>query len=43
MRSFINWDRLYRYDRDWSAWGKTNETTEKEILEEFWKELEKLI
>ena len=38
---FVTWDRLYRYDRDWSAWGKTNETTEKEILEEFWKELEK--
>jgi hypothetical protein len=37
----VTWDRLYRYDRDWSAWGKTNETTEKEILEEFWKELEK--
>jgi len=38
---FITWDRLYRYDRDWSAWGEMDETTAKKILEEFWIDLEK--
>ena len=38
---FVTWDRLYRYDRDWNAWGRISETTAKEILEKFWIDLEK--
>ena len=38
---FVTWDRFYRYDRDWSAWGKIDEITAKKILEEFWTDLEK--
>ena len=38
---FVTWDRLYRYDRDWNAWGRISEITAKEILEKFWIDLEK--
>ena len=38
---FVTWDRLYRYDRDWNAWGEISETMAKKILEEFWTDLEK--
>ena len=38
---FVTWDRLYRYDRDWNAWGKIEEAKAKKILEEFWIDLEK--
>ncbi len=40
---FITWDRKYRYDRDWTAWGEISETTAKKILESFWIDLEKFI
>ncbi|MDR2905121.1 MAG: hypothetical protein LBU73_04105 [Helicobacteraceae bacterium] len=36
---FVSWDRLYRFDRNWSTWGEIEEPAAKKILEEFWKEL----
>lgn len=38
---FVTWDRLYRYDRNWTAWGRIEESVAKNILEDFWKDLEK--
>jgi hypothetical protein len=38
---FVTWDRLYRYDRHWNAWGEIIETDAKKILEDFWIDLEK--
>lgn len=38
---FVTWDRLYRYDRDWYAWGEIDDSNAKKILENFWSDLEK--
>lgn len=38
---FVTWDRLYRYDRDSSAWGEISDQHGKKILEDFWTDLEK--
>lgn len=38
---FVTWDRLYRYDRDSSAWGQIDDKNAKKILEDFWTDLEK--
>ena len=38
---FVTWDRKYRYDRDWNAWGSVSEKHAKEILENFWSDLER--
>lgn len=40
---FVTWDRLYRFDRDWQAWGEIEERTAKGILENFWVDLEEFI
>lgn len=40
---FVTWDRLYRYDRNWRAWGRIEDSAAKNILEDFWKDLEKYI
>ena len=37
---FVTWDRLYRYDRDWKAWGEIDDRQAKEILESFWNDLD---
>ncbi|MDR2918059.1 MAG: hypothetical protein LBV72_01670 [Tannerella sp.] len=40
---FVTWDRLYRYDRNWSSWGQIEEQSGKEMVEHFWIDLEKFI
>ena len=39
---FVTWDRLYRYDRDWRAWGPIAENGEK-MIEDFWEDMEAFI
>lgn len=38
---FVTWDRKYRYDRDWNAWGEIDEAPAKKMLDEFWIDMER--
>ena len=37
---YVTWDRKYSYDRSWNAWGDISDTDRKNILEEFWGDLD---
>lgn len=41
--SYVTWDRKYRYDRDWRAWGSADEKDMKSLIAAFWLDLKNYI